>query len=299
LKSGSAIPKPCDSLAANSDKIEKEAERTNERREKKVLLAEDNIVNQKLATLLLQQLDLAVSVVEDGRQAVQAAQTGDFDVILMDCQMPEMDGFEATKAIRKFEALQNRYTPIIAVTALAMVGDRERCIAVGMDDYISKPIDRRVLNIKLNHWLQKEFVVRNQELAKKYGQSGASMSFSENDPVDLPELREFYGDDLEDVLKTYILSAESHIASITQAVNERNADMLASLAHELKGSSASVGAKQLAKLALFLERSAGIRDWKEAKDTLEALNSAFTAVRVFFESVPTMSSEALVLPIRD
>ncbi len=299
MKSGSAIPKPCDSLAANSDKIEKEAERTNERREKKVLLAEDNIVNQKLATLLLQQLDLAVSVVEDGRQAVQAAQTGDFDVILMDCQMPEMDGFEATKAIRKFEALQNRYTPIIAVTALAMVGDRERCIAVGMDDYISKPIDRRVLNIKLNHWLQKEFVVRNQELAKKYGQSGASMSFSENDPVDLPELREFYGDDLEDVLKTYILSAESHIASITQAVNERNADMLASLAHELKGSSASVGAKQLAKLALFLERSAGIRDWKEAKDTLEALNSAFTAVRVFFESVPTMSSEALVLPIRD
>jgi len=266
---------------------------------KKVLLAEDNIVNQKLASLLLQQLGLDVDVVENGRQAVQAAQSGNFDVILMDCQMPEMDGFEATRAIRKLEALKNRYTPIIAVTALAMVGDRERCIAVGMDDYISKPIDRKVLNIKLNHWLQKEFVVRNQELARKYGQSGVQINSSESDPVNLVELREFYGDDLEDVLKTYISSTESYVASINQAVNERNADMLATLAHELKGSSASVGAKQLAKLALFLERSAGLRDWKEAKDTLEALNSAFTGVRAFFETVETMSSEVTVLPIGD
>ena len=84
--------------------------------------------------------------------------------------MPSMDGFEATKAIRKIEASKGTYTPIIAVTALAMVGDRERCIAVGMDDYISKPMNRQVLKIKLNHWMQREFVLRNQELARKYAQ---------------------------------------------------------------------------------------------------------------------------------
>jgi CheY-like chemotaxis protein len=207
-----------------------------------------------------------------------------------------MDGFEATKAIRRFESLGNRYTPIIAVTALAMVGDKERCIAVGMDDYISKPIDRQVLNIKLNHWLQKEFVLRNQELARKYSSQG---THADNDPINLPELREFYGDDLSDVLETYITSTESYITAIKQAIIDRDDVLLAQLAHELKGSSASVGAKQLAKLALYLERAAGLRDWKETRDTCEALVNAFSSARVFLEKSPSSSNEVVILPIRD
>jgi CheY-like chemotaxis protein len=265
---------------------------------KKILLADDNIVNQKLATLLLQQLGLQVDVVDSGKAAVQAVQDGSYDVILMDCQMPEMDGFEATKAIRRFESLRNRYTPIIAVTALAMVGDKERCIAVGMDDYISKPIDRQVLNIKLNHWLQKEFVLRNQELARKYSSQG-TQNAADNDPINLPELREFYGDDLSDVLETYITSTESYVTAIKQAIIDRDDLLLAQLAHELKGSSASVGAKQLAKLALYLERAAGMRDWKEIRDTCEALVNAFSLARVFLEKSPSSSNEVVILPIRD
>ena len=265
---------------------------------KKILLADDNVVNQKLATLLLQQLGLQVHVVDSGKLAVQAVQENSYDVILMDCQMPELDGFEATKAIRKFESLSNKYTPIIAVTALAMVGDKERCIAVGMDDYISKPIDRQILNIKLNHWLQKEFVIRNHELARKYSLSPAPGA-ADTDPIDLPELREFYGDDLEDVLETYISSTENYIESINRAIVERDDQSLARLSHELKGSSASVGAKQLSKLALYLERAAGLRDWKEAKDTSEALINAFSSARVFLEKGPSLSNEAVILPIRD
>ncbi|HEY9756279.1 MAG TPA: response regulator [Oculatellaceae cyanobacterium] len=266
---------------------------------KRVLLVEDNIVNQKVAVLLLQQFGLDVVVAENGLLALQSVQQESYDVILMDCQMPEMDGFEATKAIRRYEALQNRYTPIIAVTALAMVGDQERCIAVGMDDYISKPIDRYVLNIKLNHWLQKEFVLRNQELARKYAQPSGLQSESEYDPVNLTELRDYYGEDLNDVLKTFIESTSNYIVSIKQSISEHDHESLARYAHELKGSSASVGAKQMAKLALYLERAAGLRDWKEAKDTTEALVNSFDSVRAFLEKSPTWSSEAVVLPIRD
>ncbi len=266
---------------------------------RKVLLAEDNIVNQKLATLLLQQLGLQVDVVENGLLALESVRANSYAVILMDCQMPEMDGFEATRAIRRFESMQNKYTPIIAVTALAMVGDHERCIAAGMDDYISKPIDRSVLNIKLNHWLQKEFVVRNQELARKYAQPAAGHTATDLDPINLQELSEYYGDDLQDVLRTYIESTEAYIVTINQAVDEKDNELLARIAHELKGSSASVGAKQIAKLALYLERAAGLRDWKEARDTAEALINSFDSARAFLEKSPSLTNEVVILPRRD
>ena len=265
----------------------------------KVLLAEDNIVNQKLATLLLQQLGLDVDVVGNGRQAVQAVQQSTYAVILMDCQMPEVDGFEATRAIRKLEALTNTYTPIIAVTALAMVGDRERCISAGMDDYISKPIDRMVLKIKLNHWLQREFVLRNQELARRYSQAVDAGQFDAA-PINLAELREFYAHDLEDVLKTFVTTTESHLEEINKAIGERDAALLGHLAHELKGSSASVGAKQMAKLALFLERAAGLRDWREAIDEFRALVKAFESVRKFLaEGQNSLPNEVVILPTGD
>src|SRR5262249_7731748 len=191
--------------------------------------------------LLLQQLGLTVDVAENGRKAVQAVERNLYSVILMDCQMPEMDGFEATKAIRRLEQSRGTYTPIIAVTALAMVGDRERCISVGMDDYISKPIDRQILKIKLNHWLQKEFVLRNQELARKYLPISAPANSTEV-PIDLQELEEFYGADIDDVLNTFIDSTEKLLKEIQAAVSDHKDAPLAHMAHELKGASGSVGA---------------------------------------------------------
>ncbi len=101
-----------------------------------ILIVEDNFLNQKVAMVLIQRLGLKAKLVSNGKEAVDAVSTQKFSLILMDCHMPIMDGFEATVAIRKLESLTDSYTPIIAVTALAMGGDRERCIAAGMDDYI-------------------------------------------------------------------------------------------------------------------------------------------------------------------
>jgi two-component system sensor histidine kinase/response regulator len=106
----------------------------------RILLAEDNVVNQKLAMRLLQRHGHAVTVVDNGRAALNAVERELFDVVLMDVQMPEMDGFEATGAIRQSENGTGRHLPVVAMTAHAMSGDRERCLDAGMDGYVSKPV---------------------------------------------------------------------------------------------------------------------------------------------------------------
>jgi two-component system sensor histidine kinase/response regulator len=121
-------------------------------RQPRVLLAEDNPVNQKLVLRLLEKAGLSADAVANGSQAVAAIGKANYDLVLMDCQMPEMDGFEATAEIRRLEG-STRHTTICALTAHAMAGDRERCIDAGMDDYISKPLTVGILNNKIAHWI--------------------------------------------------------------------------------------------------------------------------------------------------
>jgi CheY-like chemotaxis protein len=110
------------------------------RRSLRILLAEDNPVNQKVAVLLLQRDGHSVVVADNGRRALEALEKASVDLVIMDVQMPEMDGYEATTSIRKAEETTLRHVPILAMTAHAMKGDQERCLAVGMDGYVSKPI---------------------------------------------------------------------------------------------------------------------------------------------------------------
>jgi CheY-like chemotaxis protein len=116
-------------------------------------LAEDNLVNQTLALRLLEKLGCCVDVVANGHEAVAAVARGEYALVFMDCQMPEMDGFEATAAIRQGES-GPRHLPIIALTASAMQGDREECLAAGMDDYLSKPLGLRDIERMLRRWRQ-------------------------------------------------------------------------------------------------------------------------------------------------
>jgi CheY-like chemotaxis protein len=115
-------------------------------------VAEDNRVNQTVITRMLQKLGHRVDVAANGLEAVSALRRIAYDLVFMDCQMPEMDGFGATRAIRAGEAGTPRHIPIVALTANAMHGDREQCMAAGMDDYIAKPVTKQTLAAALERW---------------------------------------------------------------------------------------------------------------------------------------------------
>ncbi len=117
----------------------------------RVLVAEDNVVNQKIVLKILSKLGHSADAVANGLEAVQANQRMAYDMILMDCQMPDMDGYQATAEIRKLESKEG-HVPIIALTANAMAGDREKCLDAGMDDFLTKPIQPKLLTETLNKW---------------------------------------------------------------------------------------------------------------------------------------------------
>lgn len=264
---------------------------------KVILVAEDNVVNQKIATLLLEKLGLQAHVVSNGLEAVQAVAERDYPVVLMDCHMPEMDGFEATRTIRRMEMSTGKHTPIIAVTALAMAGDRERCIEAGMDDYIPKPIDKERLKNKLNQWMQKEFSFHNQKLAERFFESAVLVS-PRIDPIDLEELEVFYGstEEVEEVLRLFVMTADRSLPELDMALREHRPTIAGRMAHELKGSSASVGAKEMSILCLQLEQEVGQQAWDQAKNTFGKILQCFKSIQEFFNrkvrtpNVPTVQS---------
>ena len=231
---------------------------------RQLLLAEDNPINQRVAVHVLSKLGYAVDVVDNGALAVAAVARGDYALVLMDCQMPEMDGFEATAAIRRAEMNSRRHVPIVAMTANAFQGDRERCLAAGMDDYLAKPVDAARLKALLATWLPEPApLAQPMPLPAMTGQSAVA----EADPpaIDLQRLSDLFGDDLaviDELLTLFQQSLAPLSERLQREVRERSRN-LQSLAHELRGSASNVGALPLAELARKLESSAPAGDWAE------------------------------------
>jgi signal transduction histidine kinase/CheY-like chemotaxis protein/HPt (histidine-containing phosphotransfer) domain-containing protein len=215
------------------------------RRRLKVLLAEDNAVNQLLASRILESLDHHVTVVSNGREALSAAQAGRFDLIVMDVQMPEMDGFEATAAIRKLEKATGKHIPIIAMTAHAMKGDRERCLAASMDGYVSKPI--RVADVEQ---------AVTQAMAANQSSDAGSTSTAEDSLVD--EAAILSGMDgnrklLRDLTRIFVADCPKQLVEIKAAIQMGDAERLRRAAHALKGSVGNFAAKKAFAIAGQLE----------------------------------------------
>jgi CheY-like chemotaxis protein len=234
----------------------------------RILLAEDNVVNQKVAVRLLERLDCRVHVVADGRAAVTAWQTGNFDLILMDCQMPQLDGYEATLEIRRLEA-GKRHIPIVALTAHAMKGDEEKCRAAGMDDYLAKPIDRAKLGSCLDRLLPcKGPTVVDAILEATIAVEGGSH------PVDWKTLRESVDGDeefLRDLVDAYVGTGDKELAAIAAALREGDAATILGSAHTLKGASANLRAAAAALAAAQLEAAAGAKEHGRLPGLAESL----------------------------
>ncbi|MBT9520554.1 MAG: response regulator [Dechloromonas sp.] len=254
----------------------------------KVLLAEDNESNLIVARAQLERLGLEVITVGDGQQALDVLASETVDLVLMDCQMPILDGFAATMALREREAGSARHLPVIALTANAMKGDRERCVAAGMDDYLAKPYTGEELLAVLARWLPAErrkpqVVATEQDRLAHERNDGAAL-----DPVALEKIRALSPDGAEalvgQVLAAYLKAAEREWARFDQGLEEGDTNVLARAAHALKSSSFNVGANGLAercgeieqlgregKMRQLLTRVDGLRaEWLRVEAALKA-----------------------------
>ncbi len=212
---------------------------------KRLLLAEDNPVNRKILTTMLERKGYEVISASDGLQAVLKAKTDLFDLIFMDVQMPEIDGFQATAKIRANETTGHKNV-IVALTAHAMKGDRERCLAAGMDDYLTKPIHLKSLLAVLEKWLPKDENISNRE--DPDAKVGCSQTL---DPRVLDEVTSGDADFLAELLEGFERDVNQHFPELCQAISEHDSSKIISIAHRLKGSSSTLG---LIKLAALLEK---------------------------------------------
>ncbi|MEQ8786590.1 MAG: response regulator [Pirellulaceae bacterium] len=231
-----------------------------------LLLAEDSVVNQRLVVGLLERQGHRVTVCDNGREAVAALRSNRFDAVLMDVQMPRMDGLTATKCIRRGERLTGEHIPIIAMTAHAMKGDRERCLAAGMDDYLSKPIHPPELLRILKHATQHKQTQQNGRKVESDAPPDArrveedeSKAASAGDGIDWPAALAGVGGDeelLRVVVEAFLNECPLLITRMHDALDKQDAAELHRAAHTLKSGLRSVGAAALVEPAKQLERAA-------------------------------------------
>jgi PAS domain S-box-containing protein len=259
-----------------------------------ILLAEDNITNQQVIGRQLNKLGYTCEIADDGKLALAAWRAKDYALLLTDCHMPNMDGFELTAEVRAAEeaggsANQQRRAPIIAVTANALEGEAERCIAAGMDDYLSKPLAMADLKATLRKWMPQsrpdtshderdETPVSNGDVQSATAETAADRNSRVVDPK---FLRESFGDDDEliaEILQDYVDPARTNVAEIDAAFETRDASGIGAAAHKLKSSSRSIGADALADLCAELEAAGKSDDWVALDGRYPELEPLFLAV---------------------
>ena len=217
----------------------------------RLLLVEDNSMNQLVATKLLVKLGYEVAVSANGLEALESMADAEYDAVLMDCQMPVMDGYAATREIRRREG-GTRHTPVIAMTAAAMQGDREACFAAGMDDYLTKPIRPDALGETLTRWITGGGTTTPTATEPVASDENAAQL----DDARLSILRDLDDGDgalLASIVEEFLSEAQRQLALLGEAVAEGDPQTVERAAHSIKGSSANIGATRLAELTGYLE----------------------------------------------
>ena len=253
----------------------------------RVLVAEDNSVNQKVALRMLAKLGYRSDVVANGVEAVEAVKRIPYDLVLMDCNMPDMDGFEATREIRALDGAAGK-TVIIAMTANALEGDRERCLAAGMTDYVPKPVTQKDLGEKIAQWVHRN------------GTGALPAPRSRENPMELPildrtRLEELYElqDDPDEVwvaqlVEQYFEDAATRLAHMRAAYTSSDNTALTRHAHALKGSSNNLGARRVAQISEHLQRLAHAGSGEGVGPLLDRLEDELLRVRETFREIWTV-----------
>lgn len=257
----------------------------------KVLLAEDDFINQEVERSLLEKLGCEVSTVENGREVLEALKNGHFEIIFMDCNMPEMDGYAATRAIRQQEQESDTHIPIIALTANAAYGDHERCLAVGMDGYLNKPLKTELLQDILQQWsrdpVKKPLPVSSSSAeavtstppTEPMIQANLNTTSSHNGIIlnekTISRLkREMQNQGIDWLVDLYLNELPNYLSQLQTALLCQDAEALHLAAHKLKGSSHSLGAEQVMNLCKLLEDTAKEHAFVQAETHFNQLKVA-------------------------
>ena len=250
------------------------------RQPRTVLLVEDNPTNQRVAQLYLERAGCEVAMAADGREALAALESRRFDIVLMDVQMPVMDGLEATRRIRESE--RGRRTPIIALTANAMKQQVDECKANGMDDVLPKPIDREQLGAMLDRYAPATATVIGRHHVKPAPEKTEAPS-----EVSMARFREVTGGDAElarGLVKSFAESVEHALADIEAGLAREDLPLVRRAAHTLVGTSANMGATRLQAIAMAMEDSAGQANGAAVSGLIDAARSRFAAARAALEA---------------
>ena len=281
-----------------------------ERPRRRVLVAEDNSANQKIASLMLQSLNCSVDVATNGAEAVEMLGALPYDVVFMDCEMPVMDGFEATKAIRAMPGGKARI-PIVAVTAQAMSGDRERCLDAGMDDYITKPVQAKDFLAALERWACENKTSNDKASANAHANASAESAPEAQIDAQAPEESTVSATSatsatsaldasvlanlralaqatdislLQEIIDAFLCDSTMRLESLRQAAAEGDAQVLKQAAHALKGASANIGAKVMAALSQELQAMGEEGSTAGATPVIEQLEAEFARARSELEA---------------
>lgn len=267
-------------ITAPSQMITRHTLLEKKRSDTRILVAEDNLINQKLMLVLLQKAGYSVDVVTNGTMAVEAIKKHRYGLVLMDVQMPELDGLEATQQIRKLESISGIHTIIIAMTAYSYPKDRDLCLKAGMDGFISKPISPDEMLNTIDEWLNQHKTPSQPAQVLFPSES----NIDDIDPIDIQKALPHFGNDVgffSDMLLEFKNQLIANNQSLIKAVETRNSKKLVTISHDIKGLALNFCAFRLAVYAEELEKLGKDGNFSNANTLLDKFEGEIFRIKHF------------------